>query len=298
MISGDGWQQEFYPTYDPAKLPIKPVTDRHGKPVVCTVNIDQPSLHRLTVAVGRAKVVLLDTDLTENDQRYRDLTAHVYGGDQANRIGQEMILGIGGVRMLRAMGIKPAVFHMNEGHSAFLTLELLREQLAARKPLNKAEEAARQHCVFTTHTPVAAGHDRFDKGLMDWALKGYASTLGITIDQLTNYGRVKPDDQNETFAMTVLALRMSRGANAVSELHGRVSRDMWKGLHPDTPVDRVPIGHITNGIHTPGWNHTPYHNSTTGFDHSDQDCMINIFGKRFLIRKGSPMKNSGTSGRF
>jgi len=261
-ISGDGWQQEQYPTHDPAKLPIRVVTDKRGQPITCTVEIDQATVRfrAWTVGIGRARVILLDTDLPENEQRYRDLTSHVYGGDQANRVGQEIVLGIGGVRMLRMLNIQPSLYHMNEGHSAFLTLELLREQLASKCERSQAEAFTREHCLFTTHTPVPAGHDRFDRGLMDWALSKFASSLGMTMDQLMKYGQVSSEGQPPEFTMTVLALRMSRGANAVSELHGHVSRRMWKELYPGTPIAQVPIGHVTNGIHIPGWAaHTASH---------------------------------------
>jgi len=254
-ISTDGWQQEQYPSYDPTRLPIRPVTDKKGTPLTCSVQIDQATvaLKAWSVEVGRARALLLDTDLPGNDPRYRELTAHVYGGDQANRIGQEIVLGIGGVRMLRAMGVKPGVFHMNEGHSAFLTLELLREHLAAGLAREKATAKVRERCLFTTHTPVPAGHDRFERGLVDWALSGFAQSIGLNTDGLMDYGRIKAGDQSEKFTMTLLALRMSRGANGVSELHGQVSRDMWKEVFPGVPVGKVPIGHVTNGIHTPGW---------------------------------------------
>lgn len=255
QISQDGWQQERYPTYDPAKLAVKPVKDKKGSPLVCSVEIGSSVVHfqAWTVDVGRVKVYLLDSDLPQNEQRFRDLTAHVYGGDQSTRIGQEILLGIGGVRLLRALGISPSVFHMNEGHSAFLTLELVREQLESAKSLEKAVEAVKGHCVFTTHTPVPAGHDRFDRGLMDWAVSRLASRLGLTIDQVMGYGRIRPEDPNETFCMTVLALKMSNHSNGVSELHGAISREMWKDLYPGTPVDKVPIGHVTNGVHITGW---------------------------------------------
>jgi starch phosphorylase len=254
-ISGDGWQQEQYPTYDPAKLPIRMVADKKGNPVVCSVEIDQAVVRfrAWTVDVGRARVILLDTDLPENEQRYRDLTAHVYGGDQANRIGQEIVLGIGGVRMLRAMNIHPSLYHMNEGHSAFLTLELLREQHAGGLALQQAETFTREHCLFTTHTPVPAGHDRFPRTLMDWAFPKYAASLGMTMDDLMKYGQIGTEGGQPEFTMTVLALRMSRGANGVSALHGHISRRMWKELYHETPVEQIPIRHITNGIHTPGW---------------------------------------------
>ena len=255
QISDDGWQHERYPEFDPLKEPMTLVKTKKGDPVICAVEIAHARVEfqAWRVDVGRVQVYLLDTNLPQNEQRFRDLTAHVYGGDQTNRIGQEILLGIGGVRLLRAIGITPSTFHMNEGHAAFLTLELLREQLAAHKALQDAEAYAKSRCAFTTHTPVPAGHDRFDRGLMERNLSVFAATLGMGIDQLMGYGRVNPADGNETFTMTILALRLSRSANGVSELHGAVSRDMWKALYPGIPVDKVPIGHITNGIHTRGW---------------------------------------------
>ena len=255
QISNDGWQMEKYPSSDPSRLPIAPVVDARGRTVVCQVEIANQvvKIQGWTVEVGRARLYLLDTDLPENDQRYRDLTAHVYGGDQWTRISQEIVLGIGGVRFLRALGITPVVFHMNEGHSAFLTLELLREQLKAKKTPAQAEATVRNQCVFTTHTPVPAGHDRFDYGLMNAAFPAFCASSGQSIDQVMRYGRVRQDDYNEQFTMTVLALRMCRNANGVSQLHGRVSRQMWRNLYPGTPVEKVPIGHVTNGVHIAGW---------------------------------------------
>lgn len=254
-ISSDGWQQEHYPLYDPTKLPMRLVTDKRGKPVVLSVEIGNTpvSFRTWEVAVGRVTVFLLDTDLPVNQQFQRDLTAHVYGGDQSNRIGQEILLGIGGVRLLRALGLKPSVFHMNEGHSAFLTLELLREQLHAKKTHDQAEAFVRRQSVFTTHTPVPAGHDRFDRGLMEANLASFGSSMGLSVDELMRYGRVNPENSLELFTMTILALRMSRDANGVSELHGAISREMWRELYPGTPVEKIPIGHVTNGIHVLGW---------------------------------------------
>ncbi len=257
QMTQDGWQMEKYPAYDPARLPITPVLDSKGHPVICQVEIgnDVVKFQGWAVHVGRATVYLLDTDLTENDQRYRDLTAHVYGGDQWTRISQEIVLGIGGIRFLRAVGLAPGVFHMNEGHSAFLTLELLREQLKGKKPLplEAAEEIVRRSCVFTTHTPVPAGHDRFDYGLMKAAFPAFCASSGLNIDQMIRYGRVRQDDYNEQFTMTVLALRMSHAANGVSELHGKVSQQMWKDLFPGVAPTKVPIGSVTNGVHIAGW---------------------------------------------
>lgn len=262
QITNDGWQTEKYPTYEPARLPIQLVRDKKGNPVVCSVVLGSETVYfqGWAAGVGRAAVYLLDTDLPQNSQHFRNLTAHVYGGDQWTRIGQEIVLGIGGVRFLRAISVTPAVFHLNEGHSAFLTLELLREQIEERKislqdlpAIAAAEGEVKKHCVFTTHTPVPAGHDRFDHGLMQAALATFSSRMGMTIDQVMRYGRVRQDDAGETFCMTVLALRMCRSANGVSELHGRISREMWKDLYPGTPVEQVPIKYVTNGVHISGW---------------------------------------------
>jgi starch phosphorylase len=254
-ISHDGWQLERYPGHDPSKLAIKLVRDQKGDPLTLSVDIGDNEVwfQGWEVPVGRASVYLLDTDLPENDQRFRDLTAHVYGGDQWNRISQEIVLGIGGVRFLRALGITPSVFHMNEGHSAFLTLELLREQLDAGKGVEKAIEHVKHRCAFTTHTPVPAGHDRFDYSLMNGALHAFAYSLGMSMDQVMEFGRAKPEDRSESFTLTVLALKMSRTANGVSELHGKTSQEMWKHLYPKTPASKVPIGYITNGVHVAGW---------------------------------------------
>jgi starch phosphorylase len=255
QISDDGWQQERYPSADPLRLPIRLVTTPDGSPLVSSVDIDHATVafQAWVVNVGRARVYLLDSNLPQNDQRFRDLTAHVYGGDQTNRIGQELLLGIGGVRLLRALGLRPTVFHMNEGHAAFLTLELLREQIGQHRELAEAEKFVKSSCVFTTHTPVPAGHDRFDRGLVEANMSRYAASMNMSVEQIMRFGRIHEDDPNESFTMTVLALRFSRSANGVSELHGKTSADMWKELYPGVPVSEVPIGHITNGVHVTGW---------------------------------------------
>jgi starch phosphorylase len=254
-INRDGWQQERYPVHDPKKLPIRLVTDEQGRPIIESVEIgnDVVKFQGWEVPVGRVSVYLLDTDLPENDQRFRDLTAHVYGGDQWNRISQEIVLGIGGVRFLRALGVEPSVYHMNEGHSAFLTLELLRAGASASETQAEAVERVRRACVFTTHTPVPAGHDRFDAGLMNAAFPRFAQSLGMSVEEIMKLGRAHPAELSEPFTMTVLALRMSHGANGVSELHGDVSRRMWRDLYPDREVDSVPITAVTNGVHIAGW---------------------------------------------
>jgi starch phosphorylase len=196
---------------------------------------------------------LLDTNRPENEQHFRDLTLRVYGGDSTTRVMQEMLLGIGGVRLLRALGVSPSVFHMNEGHAAFLTLELIREKMALGKPLQEAITQTRAECIFTTHTPVEAGHDRFSPDLMDYAMHKFRAKLTAPFAELMKLGRVDPKNLQEPFCMTVLALKLSRAANGVSELHGRVSRHMWQCLYPGKAVEQVPIGYITNGIHLLGW---------------------------------------------
>ena len=254
-INEENWQTEYYTHLNPRNLPVEPVLDARGEPVVCSLDIGmtQVFFRAWRVNVGRNPVYLLDTDIDPNEQRLRDLTLRVYGGDSTTRIMQEMLLGIGGVRLLRDLGLTPSVFHMNEGHAAFLSLELMREKMAAGMTRAEAETATRQECVFTTHTPVPAGHDRFNVDLMDYALGKYVRQLGLTTEDLLKLGRVHPDDAKETFCMTVLALKLSRAANGVSELHGQVSREMWQSLYAERPVEEVPIGHITNGIHALGW---------------------------------------------
>lgn len=283
-IDPDGWQQESYPRQDPAMLPLELVTLPEGGRLLNSVEIGQSTVYFQTwrLQVGRATVYLMDTELPENDQAFQDLTATVYGGTIDTRIGQEIVLGIGGVRLLRSLGLEPAVFHMNEGHSAFLVLELLRDALERGSSLEEAEASVRSRCVFTTHTPVPAGHDRFPPELMAHALGRFWSGTGRSHEDLMRYGRVRPEDPLEPFTMTVLALKMSRMANGVSKLHGRVSREMWQSLYPGRPVARVPIGAITNGVHTPGWANARAHefwNKRLGFDWTDK-LMDPAFWKR------------------
>lgn len=260
-ISADGWQQEQYVPVDLKRQASEVVTDRNGNPLKCEVRIGFSVVKFIArrLAVGRSTILLLDTNLPENEERYRDITAHVYGGDATTRIAQEILLGIGGVRMLRAMGVKPSVFHMNEGHSAFLTLELLREEVAKGTPRTKAMAKVAAQCIFTTHTPVPAGHDRFNRDLMTFTFGQKLDAYGMTIDDLMALGSEHAGDPNQPFTMTVIALRMSRAANGVSELHGHVSREMWLPLFPVKSVEKVPIGHVTNGIHVSSWLHEKTH---------------------------------------
>src|SRR6266571_3109373 len=254
-FDANNWQTEYYTLLNPKNLPMEPVLNEKGEPVVCHVDIamNQVAFQAWRVNVGRAVVYLLDTNRPENEQHFRDLTLRVYGGDSTTRIMQEILLGIGGVRLLRTLGVTPSVFHMNEGHAAFLTLELVREKMAAGKNFQEALNQTRAECIFTTHTPVEAGHDRFSPDLMDYSMHRFRTQLAVGFDEIMKLGRVNPQNKQEPFCMTVLALKLSRAANAVSELHGRVSRHMWHCLYQSKPIEQVPIGHITNGVHLLGW---------------------------------------------
>ncbi|MFO7652803.1 MAG: alpha-glucan family phosphorylase [Candidatus Krumholzibacteriia bacterium] len=255
-LNHDGWQQEDYAVNDYYNMSMTLEQDAGGRPV--TIQVEYPG--RLVTAqiwrvrVGRIPLLLLDTNLPENRPEDRELTSRLYGGDIDMRIRQELLLGVGGVRALAALGIEPAVCHLNEGHSAFLALERMRRLMEEEKlPYSVAFELVRATNVFTTHTPVPAGNDRFHPDLVATYLGGFADRLGIGMKSLLGLGRENPRNDNETFCMTVLALRLSQFANGVSELHGHVSRDMWKGLWPGVPVEEVPITHVTNGIHTRSW---------------------------------------------
>jgi starch phosphorylase len=254
-INQDNWQTEHYTLLNPRDLPLEPVLDSKGEPLVLVVDIDLTEVffQAWKVNVGRAAVYLLDSNRPENPQHHRDLTRRVYGGDNAMRIMQEVLLGVGGVRLLRALGVQPRVFHMNEGHAAFLTLELIREKMAAGLTFVQAAAKTREQCLFTTHTPVEAGHDRFGPDLVSFSLMKIMGQLKLSLDEMMALGRVDPGNRDETFCMTVLGLKHSRAANGVSELHGQVSRHMWQCLWPGLAVDQVPIGHITNGIHVASW---------------------------------------------
>ncbi|MEX2138626.1 MAG: alpha-glucan family phosphorylase [Pirellulales bacterium] len=204
--------------------------------------------------VGRINLYLLDCDVEESRPEDRELTSRLYGGDHRTRIRQELVLGVGGVRALRALGITPGVYHLNEGHSAFATLEAIRERMHDDGiSFDDALREVTQRCVFTTHTPVPAGHDRFDAGLIEEHLGPLRDQLGISLQQLMGLGRVEPHNEGETFCMTVIGLKLSRRANAVSALHGHISRRMWAHLWPWRVEEEIPIGHITNGVHVPTW---------------------------------------------
>ena len=253
-INRDNWQNEYYNQLNPKNLPMDVVTNDKDEPLICSVDIATDTVHFRSwrINVGRCSLYLLDANLPENPTHYRDLTLRVYGGDSTTRIQQEILLGIGGVKLLRALGEEPSVFHMNEGHAAFLALELIREKMTDGKSFVDALDVTRSECIFTTHTPVPAGHDRFPTELMDYSFSRYQKHLELDHKSLMALGRLDAENQNETFCMTLLALNAARAANGVSKLHGRVSREMWREKYK-VPVDEVPIGHITNGIHALGW---------------------------------------------
>ena len=256
QIDETGWQREIYPYVQNTRLAIKPAKGSNGEQVLVQVETRQGPIFAQVwqVDVGRVKLFLLDCNVEQNSPEDRKLTARLYGGDQRIRIRQELVLGIGGTRALTKLGYQPCVIHMNEGHSAFAPLEFIRMRMAEDgQSFDDAMLKTVWHCCFTTHTPVPAGHDRFDWGLFDEHLGPIADQLGIGAGGLIGLGRVDPNNTNESFCMTVLAFKCSRRANAVSNLHGVVSRRMWTGLWPWRSEEEIPIGHITNGVHVSSW---------------------------------------------
>ncbi len=255
-LDTEGWQQEAYLTANPDLLPIEPAVGPDGQPVSIEVDTHAGVLRARVwrVAVGRTTLLLLDSNVPENSETDRALTARLYGGDARVRIRQELLLGVGGVRVLKAMDIHPSVLHLNEGHSAFAGLEKIREKMEAEGgPFGEIVHDVAAMTVFTTHTPVAAGHDRFPATLVEEHLGKLREEIRLSYDDFMGLGRVHTDDPNEPFCMTVLALKLSRRANGVSALHGRVSRRMWQPLFERRPEEEVPIGHITNGVHVLSW---------------------------------------------
>ncbi|MGC9972760.1 MAG: alpha-glucan family phosphorylase [Bryobacteraceae bacterium] len=251
-----GWQQEEYPNNDFHNLPVSPACGRDGKLLVVEVAFPgrQVKAQVWRVQVGRVALFLLDTNFSGNARpEDRDITDQLYGGDHEMRIRQEIVLGIGGYRVLEALGLEPTVYHMNEGHSAFLALERVRRLMETRRlAFAEASQLASASLVFTTHTPVEAGHDYFSVEQMDRYFGDYARALGISRQEFLALGRRSPSDDGE-FCMTVLALRLASYRNGVSKLHGQISRRMWQPLWPGVPVEEIPIGHITNGVHFRSW---------------------------------------------
>jgi starch phosphorylase len=255
-LDNSGWQQESYLNADPDLLPIESVVGTDDKPLLVSVEMATGVLYARVwrVEVGRTMLLLLDTDVQENSESDRTLTARLYGGDARVRIRQELLLGIGGVRALHALKIHPSVLHLNEGHSAFATLEVIRSRMeTGGLPFGEVMRDVSAMTVFTTHTPVAAGHDRFPAALVEEHLGKIREALHLSPEDFMGLGRVYPLDPSEPFCMTVLALKLSRYANGVSALHGTVSRRMWQPLYSSVAEDNVPIGHITNGVHMQSW---------------------------------------------
>ena len=255
-LNREGWQEETYRAALADELPLQSVDDETGRPMLVEVSMRGRLVRaRAWLAdVGRIRLYLLDTDVAENEEVDRLVTGHLYGGDRETRLVQEEMLGIGGARLLRKLGLQPSVFHLNEGHSAFLTLELTRELIESEGlDFAAASERVREQCVFTTHTPVAAGHDEFSADLIGKAFGNwYETALGLSREEFLALGRVNGSSE-EAFGLTPLALRMCHSTNGVSRKHGEVSRELWQKMWPNRSPNEVPITSITNGVHPGTW---------------------------------------------
>ena len=255
-LNESGWQQEAYPDNDFSNLPLLLQRRPDGSPLIVEVDLAGQTVYAQVwlAQVGRVSLYLLDTNISANSRADSDITDQLYGGDLEMRIKQEILLGIGGYRALEALGLVPLVYHMNEGHSAFLALERVRRLMQTHDlSFGQAREAASAGLVFTTHTPVPAGHDYFPPALMDRYFSDYVRQVGISRWEFLGLGRQNPWNEGESFCMTVLALRMAAHSNGVSRLHGQVSRQMWQSIWPGVPADEIPIGHVTNGVHFRSW---------------------------------------------
>ncbi|MGB7267182.1 MAG: alpha-glucan family phosphorylase [Terracidiphilus sp.] len=255
-LDGNGWQREEYLQTDISQLPMQPAIGVNGEPVVVEIATRGSAIRAKVwrVKVGRCDLLLLDSNVAGNAPEDLETTSRLYGGDARTRIRQELLLGVGGFRALKAMGITPGVLHLNEGHSGFAVFEAIRNRMEEEGlDFYSAARQIPREVIFTTHTPVPAGHDRFSAGLIEEHLGPLREDLGISHENLMGFGREHPTDGQEPFCMTVLGLKLARRVNAVSSLHGEVSRAMWRGLYPDRPEDAVPIGHVTNGVHVPSW---------------------------------------------
>ena len=259
-LDSSGWQHEIYRDTDFGILPVGLILKQDGTPVTISIPFRgrQVTVQLWGLQVGCVPLLLLDTNRDDNDPIDRWITGHLYGGDRDTRLAQEMVLGIGGVRALRVLGYEPAVFHMNEGHAAFLGLELVREGLSRGQLWEEAINGARSRTVFTTHTPVPAGHDAFTQERINSFMSDYLQTFQdgsfpVQREKLLALGRRREDDVFEDFGMTPLAIRTSRSVNGVSMLHGEVCREMWQPMWPNKSVEETPIGHVTNGVHAATW---------------------------------------------
>ena len=255
-LSSNGWQQEYYPRTEFDTLPLEKQTDSSGGTVLIEVDLagDRLLCRILKLNVGRVPLYLLDADIPENPSRLRSITARLYGGDVEMRIRQEILLGMGGCRALQALGIKPCVYHLNEGHAAFTLLERVRFFMEEEGlSLEEAREMVTSQSILTIHTPVPAGNDVFDRGLMDKYFRHLFGKLGMDFETFLGIGRKNPENRSEGFWMPVLGLRMTSRANGVSKLHGRVTRDMWHEVWSYADREDVPIVPVTNGVHIPSY---------------------------------------------
>ena len=257
FLNADGWQQERYLENDFYSLPVLPAIDSEGRQHVVHVQLPsgQVAIRIWTLDVGRIRMLFLDTNAPENERAEdRGITSQLYGGDNDTRIRQEIVLGIGGMRALEALGYKPTVFHMNEGHSAFLGVERIRLFIERQgMTFEEALEATRVNNIFTTHTPVPAGIDIFDTGLVHHYFSNYCREAGVEFNRFAGLGRKNPSDTGEPVSMAIMALNTSAYRNGVSKLHGEVSQQMWQTLWPSLPATETPIGWVTNGVHLPSW---------------------------------------------
>ena len=256
-IDKDGAQQAIFPYNDPGQLPITPLRKPNGEWLRLEIELSGYSvwLRAWQAQVGRVKLYLLDSNDAANCPTHRGITSELYGGGPELRLQQELVLGLGGWRLLRALGLQPEVCHLNEGHAAFAVLERARDFMAETdQPFDVALAVTRAGNLFTTHTAVAVGFDRFAPALIEQYLGGYGAKLGLTLDNLLALGRRNPDDPSESFNMAYLAIRGSGAVNGVSRLHGQVSRHLFAPLFPRWPREEVPIGHVTNGVHMPTWD--------------------------------------------
>ena len=251
-IDAGGWQHEYWVDTDPERLPAALVTGADGAPITVTVPVRgiEVTAQIWRVDVGRVPLYLLDTERPENDLAAKWITSRLYVGEPDARLAQYILLGVGGVRALEAMGIEPSILHLNEGHAAFISLEAARAHGGA---LEEGIAASRSRTIFTTHTPVPAGNDTYPAAQVVEALGGITASMGVDPMEVIKLGRTRPDDEGEPFGVSQFALRTSRAANGVSRRHGEVARRMWSDLWPGKALDDVPIGHVTNGVHVPTW---------------------------------------------
>ena len=255
-LNADGWQQEMYKVNDYSTMPVKLLLNEDGHPFQIKIDFSGRDVHMQCwkVDVGRVPLYLLDTNVPQNSPQDQSITDELYGGDLEKRIQQEIVLGIGGFRMLKELGIYPDVFHINEGHSAFLAIERVRDLITDKDlKFNEATEAASAGNIFTTHTPVPAGSDVFAVDLIKKYFGEFCSSLGMDLNGFMNLGRIKRDDAEEGFCMTVLAIKLSHWRSGVSKLHGEVSRKMWRNIWPELTLNEIPITSITNGVHAATW---------------------------------------------